>query len=88
MPFSIRRGPWLAISLLILGSVLAPAVSEACATCFGDPESPMTKGMNNAILLLLGVVGLVQVGFVTLFWSIRKRNKRVTESRNVDGGVR
>ena len=27
--------------------------------CYGNPQSPMTAGMNNAILVLLGFIGFV-----------------------------
>ncbi|MEE2777742.1 MAG: hypothetical protein VYE73_13385 [Acidobacteriota bacterium] len=63
---------------LCLGLVVVlalPGTASACQACFGDPNDAATKGMNNAILFLLGVVGLVQVGFVSLFWQFRKRAK-------------
>ena len=52
-----------------LAAVLLVGVSpvEACEVCFGAADDPATLGMNNAILFLLGVIGLVQVGFVSLF---------------------
>jgi hypothetical protein len=34
-----------------------PQAAAACATCYGASDSPMTAGMNNAILTLIGVVG-------------------------------
>jgi len=36
----------------------------------------MTAGVNNAILLLLGVVALVQGSFAALFLSLRQRARR------------
>ena len=57
----------------------AVALSEsavACAVCYGAEDSAMTAGMNNAILLLLAVVALVQGSFVALFLSFRKRARR------------
>ena len=59
--------------------VVAMALSEsaaACAVCYGAEDSAMTAGMNNAILLLLAVVALVQGGFVALFLSFRQRARR------------
>jgi hypothetical protein len=32
---------------------------QACAVCFGDPSSPMTKGIKAGILFLVGVIGVV-----------------------------
>jgi hypothetical protein len=55
------------------------ALSEsaaACAVCYGAEDSAMTAGVNNAILLLLGVVALVQGSFVVLFLSFRQRARR------------
>jgi p-aminobenzoyl-glutamate transporter AbgT len=58
-----------------------PGVAAACATCFGDPQSPATQGLNNAILMLLGVVGVVYVGIGKLFWDFRKRSKKLEEQQ-------
>ena len=54
-----------------------PAVGEACAVCFGGVDSPMTKGMNNGILSLLGILGLVQAGFVALFIKFRQPSRQL-----------
>ncbi len=71
--------------------LFAPAAARACATCFGAADSAMTAGMNHAILTLLGVVGVVQAGFIALFWSIWRRSRRLRERREsfhlIDGGV-
>ena len=56
-----------------------PRIASACATCFGAPDAPMTKGMNNAILMLIGVVGLVYVGIGKVALDFRKRSKRLAE---------
>lgn len=66
--------------------------ASACAVCFGDPSSALTKGMNNGILVLLGVVGLVQCGFVALFWTLWRRARRHRLAQGdlglADGGSR
>ena len=61
--------------LLVAVAVLLTTASPvaACATCFGASDAAMTRGMNNAILLLLGVVGVVQGGFVALFYRFWRR---------------
>ena len=61
--------------LVVLIAILAPIVANACPVCFGDPNSPMTKGTSNGILFLLGIVGFVQVSFVALFFSFWRRAK-------------
>jgi hypothetical protein len=71
---------------------LPSAPVAACTVCFGDPNSSETKGLRGAILFMLLLVGLVQVGFVRLFWSIRQRAKLHDERKKrfsiVRGGVR
>lgn len=45
----------------------------ACATCFGDPGSAMTQGMNLAIITMLGVTALVLGGCAAGIWMLAKR---------------
>ena len=66
------------LSMAVLGLAL-PQVASACATCFGAADAPMTKGMNNAILLLLAVVGVVYVGIGKVALDFRKRSRRLAE---------
>ncbi len=72
-------------------AALMPASVRACAVCFGAADSAMTEGMNAGILALLGVVGVVQVGFVALFLRFRQRSKRLRERREslrlIQGGL-
>ncbi len=67
-------------------------IASACPVCFGDSEAQMARGANNGVLFLLGIVIVVQVGFVTLFWSIRRRTQRHAETRSrfelIEGGAR
>lgn len=79
----------MAAASLGLALWLLPRVAVACATCYGDPEAPMTQGLNAAILFLVGVIGLVQVGIVKVVWDIRKRSRKnapPTELRVIRGG--
>lgn len=72
-------------------ALLLPQAASACAVCFGDPDSAMTAGVNNGILVLLGCIAVVQVGFLALFVSIRNRSKRLERQREqfsiINGGV-
>ena len=54
-----------------------PEAASACATCYGAADSPMTKGMNNAILVLVGFVGLLWIGVGRIIWDFRKRSKKL-----------
>ncbi len=64
--------------------------ASAFSVCWGAPDDPMVKGVNKGIYVLLGLVGLVQIGFVALFWSFWRRareQKRFRESLHViEGG--
>ncbi len=66
-----------AIAVATAAPLILPGAAGACAVCFGAADSAMTTGMNNGILALLGVVGLVQAGFVTLFATIWLRGRRL-----------
>jgi hypothetical protein len=82
------------LRILVLGALIAlfPHTSYACATCFGGPDSNLTKGAVNGVLFMLGIIGFVQLGFVALFYSFWRRArslKRRRESfRVVEGGIR
>jgi hypothetical protein len=45
----------------------------ACSVCYGDPASPLTKGVEAGVLVLLAVVGgvLLLLGSLLLFWMRR-----------------
>ena len=55
--------------------------AAACAVCFGDPDSPMAKGVVAGVLTLVGVVGFVLIGIACtgLFWVQRSRRLRRLE---------
>ena len=78
-------------AMLVMLTMLATSAASACPVCFGDPNSPMTKGASNGILFLLGIVGFVQLGFVALFFSFWRRAKAHRKFKEqfhvVKGGV-
>ena len=83
----------LCISVLTAVAFLGVVESAAaCPVCWGATDSPMAQGMNNGIFLLLGVIGAVQVGFVALFVSFRRRGKEFQERKDsfevINGGMR
>jgi hypothetical protein len=92
-PYSLRRGAqsapvfWVAV----VATLFIATPLSACPVCFGGPDS-IAKGMDTAIFFLLTIVGLVQVGFVALFWSFRRRAKELQRRREqfhlINGGVR
>lgn len=83
---SLIRHSIIAVALLAL-----PIAANACPVCFGDPNSPMTKGTTNGIWFLLGIVAVVQAGFVALFFSFWRRAREAKKFREqfrlIGGGV-
>ncbi|MBI4547545.1 MAG: hypothetical protein HY707_06185 [Ignavibacteriae bacterium] len=71
------------ITLLTLNSVLLQAVS-ACPVCYGVQDSPMTAGMNAAILVMLGITGFVLAIIVVFFLWMWRRNRRRREQISDD----
>jgi len=68
-----------AITVVLLLVVAQPLF--ACPVCYGDPTSATTKSMSNAVIFLLVIIGLVQVGFVALFWTFWKRAKNIQKTK-------
>lgn len=85
---SIRNG---LCCVLLITLLWVPEVIEACAVCYGESDSALTEGMNNGILVLLGVVAAVQIGFVALFASMRQRARNLRERKErfqmIQGGL-
>ncbi len=78
---ALRSRHFVLVALILI----APA-ALACPVCFGSPDDPMVKGVNNGIWVLLSLVGLVQIGFVAMFWSFWRRareQKRFRDSLRV-----
>lgn len=72
-----------------LAVLLLPKIAAACSVCFGNPNSPMTKGTNNAIIFLLAIVGMVQLGFIALFitfWRRARADRKFREQFHVIDG--
>ena len=64
------------ISIIILfSSVLFP-----CAVCYGNPESPMSHGMNMGVLTLMGFIGFILCIIVYSIISISIRTKNINNS--------
>jgi hypothetical protein len=61
---------------IVLVSIV-PGVLPACPSCYGAADSPMTAGMNTAILVMLGIIGFVLGVIVSAFLFLWRRAKRV-----------
>jgi hypothetical protein len=59
-------------------AALAAAVVEsgACATCFGAPDHPMTRGLNSGLLTLLAVTYATVIGLPLMFIVMARRARR------------
>lgn len=56
--------------LMLVVSVLcclAPHVATACSVCYGEPDSPASKGLTWAIVALAAIVVCVLAGIVSFF---------------------
>jgi uncharacterized RDD family membrane protein YckC len=78
-------------ALIVFALVVATPALYACPVCYGSGPGPGTSGLNNAIIFLLIIVGLVQAGFVALFWTFWKRSKALQRRREqfhvIQGGA-
>ena len=66
--------------LLTIGILIftIPELSHACAVCYGDPQSPMTAGLNQAIFFLLGVIGFILTIVISIGIYFVKRSKNLS----------
>tara|TARA_B100001750_G_scaffold108753_1_gene85944 strand:+ start:461 stop:682 length:222 start_codon:yes stop_codon:yes gene_type:complete len=62
--------------------ILFPSIVLPCAVCYGNPESPMSHGMNMGVLTLLGFIGFVLCVVVYSIVSISIRTKNIN---NIEG---
>ena len=69
----MRRNAAVVVAVAGVMGRACPAL--ACAVCFGDPESPLTKGALMGVYVLVGVVGFVLAGIAGTgaFWIQRSR---------------
>jgi hypothetical protein len=65
-----------AFATALVLSLCSPRFVSACAVCFGDPSAQITKGAEQGVWFLLGVMVLVQVGFGIFFFYLRRRAQR------------
>lgn len=49
----------------------------ACATCYGNPDHPMSKGLTAGVGILLGFIIFLLVVFAGFFLFLRNRQKKI-----------
>ena len=52
-----------------------PSILFSCGVCYGSIDDPMTRGMNVAILFLLGTIGMILTGVIGLIIYFSSRSK-------------
>ena len=65
------------LSVMVAAAIVAaPSDAWACATCFGNPDSPLAKGALAGVFVLFGFIAFVLVGVagVSVFWFHRSRH--------------
>ena len=75
---------------VIIFALLSYDIAYACATCFGDPNSKATQGMNLAIIAMLTITGGVLSSFLSFIYILNKRAKdyakKFSKSENSNEG--
>ena len=64
-----------AVLLLFLSEI-----SYACSTCYGDPNSNAGKGMDMAIITLLGVITPLLIAIAAGIISIGLKSRRINQN--------
>ena len=65
--------------IILFSNVLFP-----CAVCYGNPESPMTHGMNMGVLTLLAFIGFILFMVLFSIFSISIRTKKLLIPKEKD----
>jgi hypothetical protein len=65
---------------IVILATCIPGILFPCAVCYGNPESPMSHGMNMGVLTLMGFIGFVLFMIVFSIISISIRTKNINNS--------
>lgn len=77
LPSPLRRLLARVAAGCVLATAALPAPVLACATCFGQSDSPMAKGMNAGIFMLLCCIMAVLAAIAVFFFYILRRASRM-----------
>jgi hypothetical protein len=69
---------FLLLPLVVL--IMSAPVAHACSVCYGNPESPLSKGMVWGVFTLLVIVGGVLAGIGGFFIFLAKRSGSVSQA--------
>jgi hypothetical protein len=59
---------------------LIPGALFPCAVCYGNPEAPMTHGMNMGVLTLLGFIIFILLVVAYSIFTISMRAKKINNT--------
>jgi DUF1365 family protein len=79
----VRPSRFIAALVVVMSVLSAPAV-QACATCFGQSDELMAKGMNMGILALLICIVGVLVGIASVGFYFIRRAARIEAAQSSD----
>jgi hypothetical protein len=76
---------WRAAALMFFTGL--PGALEACSVCAGNSDSKLAEGMNQGILLLLGVILFVLAWLVGFFVYLGRRAAAAAADNETEAGL-
>ena len=73
-------GTGAAMVTVLLGWLLSRQGVDACTVCYGEAEGPMIEGARAGVWLLFGLVGGVQICFVSFFVYLWRRGRKFRDT--------
>ena len=67
------------LNIIILINLL-PGILFPCAVCYGNPESPLSHGMNMGVLTLMGFIIFILIIIAFSIISISIKTKKINKS--------
>ncbi len=67
------------LNIIILINLL-PGILFPCAVCYGNPESPLSHGMNMGVLTLMGFIIFILIIIAFSIISISIKTKKLNKS--------
>ena len=65
--------------LAVFSFFVSTSPAWACSICFKDPGSPMTIGLKQAVIVMLGALLLIFGAVFKFVWSFRKRSQTLAQ---------
>lgn len=75
-------------TLMTAALVAAPRALWACSVCFGQSDSPMARGTNMGIFLMLGITVTMLVAFASFFIYLARRVRMFEDADHTGRPVR